>query len=112
MRFLQVGADQLPGRLEQLECAGVAHPVVDARPLPARLEQSLPPHRRQVLGGAAGVDPQLGLQRADRQLPVPQQLQNAYPRWMTKGPEEVRLDSVDRFWRSSHVTKIAYLKKC
>ena len=80
---------------EQVEDPLVVDAVVDARALAPRLDEADPPQRREVLRRPARVEPELGLQRADRALALPEQLQDPHPRRMPEHPEEVRLDLVN-----------------
>ena len=86
----------VPAGGEQVEDALVVDAVVDARPLPPRRHEPDPPQRREMLRRPARVEPELGLQRADRALAVAQQLEDPHPRRVAEHPKEVRLHLVHR----------------
>ena len=71
----------------------LVRPVEDARALAPRGDQADPTQRGQVLRRRAGVEPELGLKRADRALAVAQQLQDPHARRMTEDAEETAFTS-------------------
>ena len=79
--------------VEQVEDALVVDAVVDARAFAARLDETDPPQCGQVLRGAAGVELELCLQRADRALAVAQQLEDPDARRVAEHPEELAFTS-------------------
>ena len=69
----------------------IGGPVVDARALLARLDETDPPQRRQMLRRAAGIEPERVLQGADGVLAVTEQLEDPDPRRMPERAKESAL---------------------
>jgi hypothetical protein len=92
---LEVGGQDLPSHLEQLEHPWVADPVEDTRAYLSGVEHTLASEHSEVLRGAARVKAESHLQLSHAPLPVAEEFQDAHPRRMTKDPKELRLDDMD-----------------
>ena len=92
--LLEPARDEDPSGLEEVEHAVVRGPVEDARPLPAGLDDADPAKRGQVLRRRPLLQPEIRLQRADRLLALPQELDDPDAGGMPENTEQAGLHLV------------------
>ena len=96
VRVRQPGGQDLAGYSQQLGDAGVVDAVVDASARPTAVEQALLAQHGEVLGGAAGIQVELGLKVAHGALALAEELEDPDSHRVAENPEELGLYDVDR----------------